>query len=61
MTTKIAAVVQAAELATAGQSAAQAATRNAAMIGTLSQGVDPPPSSPAASEPPGAAQGGYGG
>lgn len=57
MTTKIAAAVQAAELATAGQASAAVATRNAAAIGTLAQGVSSPPSSPAASVAPGTADG----
>lgn len=61
MTTAIAAVVQAAELATAGQTAAAAATRNAHAIGTLAVGASSPPGSPAVSDPPTAAQGAYGG
>ena len=55
MTTAIAAVVQAAELATAGQTAAAAATRNAAAIGTLAHGTSSPPASAAVSVAPGTA------
>ena len=59
--TPIAAVVQAAELATAGQAAAAAATRNAATIANLAEGITTPPSSPAVSVAPGAVNGHGGG
>lgn len=61
MTSAIAAAVQAAELATAAQTAAAVATLNAATIGTLSQGVAAPPGSPAVSVAPGAVNGHGGG
>lgn len=61
MTTKIADAVQAAELATAGQSAAAAATRNAAAIGNLVQGVSSPPGSLTVTVVPGATDGQGGG
>lgn len=61
MTTAIAAVVQAAELATAGQTAAAAATLNAAAIGTLTHGISSPPGRAAVSAAPGAVNGHGGG
>jgi hypothetical protein len=61
MPTAIGAVVQAAELAISGQSAAAAATRNAALIGALGQGASSPPGQSAAGGVQGAqdSQGGH--
>lgn len=57
----IGSVVQAAELATAGQTAARAAVVNAATIAALSAGVTVPTPIPPVSGPPGAADGQGGG
>lgn len=61
MTTRIADAVAAAQDAVAAQQAAQAATLNAATIGTIAQGVSSPADPPPVSVVPGAAggQGGY--
>lgn len=53
--------VAAAELATAGQAAARAATINAASIAALSAGVTVPEPIPAVTGPPGTADGQGGG
>ena len=61
MTTRIADAVAAAQDAVTAQQAAQAATLNAAAVGTIAQGVSSPADPPPVSVAPGAAggQGGY--